>query len=159
MDHKAFFLKVWEKEAPATRKVLARIPEGSEYRPDPKSRTAREIAWLIVREELALADGLEKGVFEWAEVPAPASMKEVLATYDGHHDEATRRLQAVDAGRWEQKVPFMYQGQEVMSEPGFESAWGFLLDMVHHRGQLATYLRPMGSTVPQIYGPSADEPM
>jgi hypothetical protein len=24
---------------------------------------------------------------------------------------------------------------------------------------LSTYLRPMGSTVPQIYGPSADEPM
>jgi uncharacterized damage-inducible protein DinB len=28
----------------------------------------------------------------------------------------------------------------------------------HHRGQLATYLRPMGSKVPSIYGGSADEP-
>jgi uncharacterized damage-inducible protein DinB len=27
---------------------------------------------------------------------------------------------------------------------------------VHHRGQLSTYLRPMGSPVPSIYGPSAD---
>ncbi len=27
---------------------------------------------------------------------------------------------------------------------------------VHHRGQLSTYLRPMGGTVPSIYGPSAD---
>jgi uncharacterized damage-inducible protein DinB len=27
---------------------------------------------------------------------------------------------------------------------------------VHHRGQLSTYLRPMGGTVPGIYGPSAD---
>ena len=53
----------------------------------------------------------------------------------------------------------MYQGQEVMSEPGYDNAWGFLLDMIHHRGQISTYLRPMGSTVPQIYGPSADEPM
>ncbi len=159
MDQKSFFLKIWEKEAPATRKVLSRIPEGSDYRPDSKSRTAREIAWLIVREEIALADGLEKGVFEWTEVPAPASMKDVLATYDRHHDEATRRMLAIDAPRWEQKVPFMYQGQEVMSESGFESAWGFLLDMIHHRGQLSTYLRPMGATVPQIYGPSADEPM
>jgi hypothetical protein len=33
-----------------------------------------------------------------------------------------------------------------------------LLDIVHHRGQITTYLRPMGSTVPQSYGPSADEP-
>ena len=30
---------------------------------------------------------------------------------------------------------------------------------VHHRGQLSTYLRPMGSKVPQIYGGSADNPM
>ncbi len=159
MDQKALFMKFWEKEAPATRKVLSRIPEGSDYRPDPKSRTAREIAWLIVREEIALADGLEKGAFEWAEVPAPATMKEVMATYDKHHDDVTRRLHAVEAERWEGKVPFIYEGQEVMSELGYDNAWGFLLDMIHHRGQVSTYLRPMGSTVPQIYGPSADEPM
>ena len=29
---------------------------------------------------------------------------------------------------------------------------------IHHRGELATYLRPMGSKVPQIYGGSHDEP-
>jgi uncharacterized damage-inducible protein DinB len=29
---------------------------------------------------------------------------------------------------------------------------------IHHRGQLAAYLRPMGSKVPAIYGGSADEP-
>jgi len=159
VDQKALFLKFWEKDAPATRKVLSRIPEGSDYRPDPKSRTAREIAWLIVREEIALGDGLGKGVFEWAEVAAPPTMREVLETYDRRHDDITRRLHALDAARWEQNVPFVYQGQEVMSAPGYENAWGFLLDIIHHRGQLSTYLRPMGSTVPQIYGPSADEPM
>jgi uncharacterized damage-inducible protein DinB len=159
MDEKAHFLRFWEKEAEATRKVLSRIPEGSTYRPDPKSRTAREIAWLIASEEIALADGLEKGAFEWKEVPAPATMKEVLDTYDRHHDAITKRLQAIGSARWEGKVPFIYQGQQVMNEPGTESAWGFLLDIVHHRGQLSTYLRPMGAKVPQIYGPSADEPM
>ena len=61
MDDKALFLQFWDKESAATRKVISRIPEGSDYRPDPKSRTAREIAWLIVREETVLADGLEKG--------------------------------------------------------------------------------------------------
>jgi uncharacterized damage-inducible protein DinB len=159
VDQKTLFMKVWEKEGPATRKVLSRIPEGSNYRPDPKSRTAREIAHLIVREEMALAAGIEKGFFEWEETPAPPTMKAVMDLYDRHHDEVTRKLQAVDAAGWEKKTPFIYQGQEVMSETGFESAWGFLLDMIHHRGQISTYLRPMGSTVPQIYGPSADEPM
>ena len=27
---------------------------------------------------------------------------------------------------------------------------------VHHRGQLSSYLRPMGAKVPGIYGPSGD---
>jgi uncharacterized damage-inducible protein DinB len=159
MDEKALFLKFWEKEGAATQKVLSRIPEGSDYRPDPKSRTAREIAWLIVREEIVLAEGLEKGTLEWAEVPAPATMKEVLAAYDRQHDALTKRLQALDVKKWEGKVPFMYQGQEVMSETGYGNAWGFFFDIIHHRAQISTYLRPMGSTVPQIYGPSADEPM
>ncbi len=39
----------------ATRKVIARIPQAkSDYRADPKARNAREIAWLIVQEEISL---------------------------------------------------------------------------------------------------------
>lgn len=159
MDQKALFLHHWEKEATATRTVISRIPEGSDYRPDPKSRPAREIAWLIVREEIVLAQGLQKGALEWTEVPAPATMKEILETYDRQHDELTRGLKALSPAEWERKVPFLFQGQEVMSETGYGSAWGFLFDIVHHRGQISTYLRPMGAKVPQIYGPSADEPM
>ncbi|HVH86828.1 MAG TPA: DinB family protein [Terriglobales bacterium] len=159
MNSKEFFLKFWDKEATATRKVIERIPEGSNYRPDPKSRTAREIAWLIAREEIVLADGLEKGQLEWAEVPAPPTMKEVAAAYDRGHKHASGKLHALDAALWDARVPFMWKGQVVMNEMAYDNAWGFLLDIIHHRGQLATYLRPMGSTVPQIYGPSADEPM
>lgn len=28
---------------------------------------------------------------------------------------------------------------------------------IHHRGQLSSYIRPMGGRVPSIYGPSADD--
>ena len=36
---------------------------------------------------------------------------------------------------------------------------GFLSNhSIHHRGELTTYLRPMGSKVPSIYGGSYDEP-
>lgn len=159
MDHKELFVNFWEKEAPATRQVIARIPEDSEYRPDPKSRTAREIAWLIVAEQMALVDGLERGAIEWAELPAPSSMKEIIDSYDALHANASTRLRAMTPEQWEQPVPFMFGGAEAMRSPRHEMAWGFLLDMIHHRGQLSTYLRPMGAKVPQIYGPSADEPM
>ena len=45
MDERSLFTQFWTKEAKTTRNVLARIPEGSDYKPDPKSRTARQIAW------------------------------------------------------------------------------------------------------------------
>lgn len=154
---KELFLKFWEKEADTTRKVLSRIPEKSDYRPDPKSRPAREIAWLIVRESLVLVEGLEKGTLEWAEVPAPATMKDVLDAWD--RGNLVKRMQAVDSARWDGRVPFMMGGQQVMNETAIDNAFGFLFDIIHHRGQITTYLRAMGSTVPQIYGPSADEPM
>ena len=86
-------------------------------------------------------------------------MAEILAVYDRRHPELTKAMQAIPPARWDEPVPFMWGGQEVMKEPAFDMAWGFLLDAIHHRGQLSTYLRPMGSKVPQIYGPSADEPM
>jgi len=159
MDEGALFVKFWEKEGAATRKVLSRIPEGSDYRPDPKSRPAREIAWLIVREEIALGEGLRKGVLEWTEVPAPKTMKEVLDAYDGSHDALAKQFRGMDGASWQKRVPFLYQGQEVMNETASDNAFGFLFDIIHHRGQISTYLRAMGSTVPQIYGPSADEPM
>jgi uncharacterized damage-inducible protein DinB len=112
MDQKEFFLKHWQKEAAATGKVISRVPEGSTYKPDPKARTAREIAWLIVREEAALVEGLERGVFEWTEVPAPANVKDVIAQYEREHDALTKRLQAIPSSRWEEQLPFMWGGQE-----------------------------------------------
>jgi hypothetical protein len=153
------FLRLWAKELTTTRKVLERIPEGSDYRPDPKSRTAREIAWLIVREQIALVDGLERGEIRWTEVPAPATMAGVLALDDEHRPGMVDRLKALPAPAWEIPVPFTFDGNVIMTETGIESGWTFLLDVIHHRGQLSAYLRAMGSTVPQIYGPSADEPM
>src|SRR5262245_26924219 len=160
MDEKALFVKFWEKEAPATRKVIARIPEArSDYRADPKARNAREIAWLIVQEEIALVEALEKGVFDWVEISTPSTVQEVLDIYDLRHEDLTKRLSALDVEKLEGQVPFMMDGKEAFRDTGYAMAWGVLFDLIHHRGQLSTYLRPMGSTVPAIYGPSADESM
>jgi uncharacterized damage-inducible protein DinB len=153
VDDKSLFAEFWSNEAKTTSKVLSRIPEGSDYRPDPKSRTAREIAWQIVGEEKMLIDALESGAAGWAPAPAPATMKEVCDTYDTQSVDIVRRLQALPAARWDGMLEFF--GHQ---RPASPMAWSFLFDIVHHRGQITTYLRPMGSTVPQVYGPSADEP-
>ncbi len=41
-------------------------------------------------------------------------------------------------------------------QPIGEFLWFILFDAIHHRGQLSTYIRPMGGQVPAIYGPSGD---
>jgi len=92
-------------------------------------------------------------------MPAPATVTEIVTQYDRQHDALTSRLQAIAGPRWEDNLPFLFNGQEVMKETGYEMAWGFLLDQIHHRRQLSTYLRPMDAKVPPIYGPSADESM
>jgi uncharacterized damage-inducible protein DinB len=153
MNEKALFTKFWTDEAKTTHKVLARIPEGSDYRPDPKSRTAHEIAWQIVCEEKMIIEALESGKVEWAPPPTPATMKEVVEAYGTQSDTMADRWNALPAERWDGTLEFF--GRE---RPAAPMAWGFLFDIVHHRGQITTYLRPMGSTVPQIYGPSGDEP-
>ena len=153
MDEKALFTNFWTQESTTTRKVLARIPEGSAYRPDPKSRTAQEIAWQIVCEEKMIIEALESGKAEWAPPPMPASMKEVLAAYEKQSAAMEQRWGSLPEARWEGSLEFF--GSQ---RPASPMAWNFLFDIVHHRGQITTYLRPMGSTVPQVYGPSGDEP-
>jgi uncharacterized damage-inducible protein DinB len=153
MDERALFTKFWTQESKTTRNVLARIPESSDYRPDPRSRTAQEIAWQIVCEEKMLIDALESGKAEWAPPPMPDSMRDVLAEYERQSAEVLKRWDALPHAKWDGSLEFF--GSE---RPASPMAWSFLFDIVHHRGQITTYLRPMGSTVPQIYGPSADEP-
>ena len=153
MDERSLFTGFWEQESKATSRVLSRIPENSDYRPDPKSRTAHEIAWQIVCEEKMIIDALETGKAEWAPAPPPATMKELCDAYDRQSTEIVRRWASLPAAKWNGTLEF-FGGQR----PAAPMAWSFLFDIVHHRGQITTYLRPMGSTVPQVYGPTADEP-
>jgi uncharacterized damage-inducible protein DinB len=153
VDDRALFTNFWTKEAKTTQKVLSRIPEGSDYRPDPKSRTAQEIAWQIVCEEKMLIEALETGTAQWAPPPMPATMKEVIDTYAQQSAKIVDRWNALPDERWNGTLEFFGS-----KRPASPMAWSFLFDLVHHRGQITTYLRPMGSTVPQIYGPSGDEP-
>jgi uncharacterized damage-inducible protein DinB len=153
MDEHALFTGFWEKESETTRRVLARIPEGSTYRPDPKSRTASQIAWQIVCEERTIIEGLETGTLGWSGLPQPETMAELLTVFDAQRADVIARWKALPPERWNGTLDLF--GRQ---RPASAMAWSFLFDIIHHRAQITTYLRPMGSTVPQVYGPTADEP-
>ena len=153
MDEQALFTKFWTDESKTTLKVLTRIPESSDYRPDPKSRTAKEIAWQILCEERMIVEALETGTLAWNPPPMPATMKDVVTEYEKHSAAMGKRWSDLPTERWNGKIEFFGHDREASA-----MAWSFLFDIVHHRGQITTYLRPMGAKVPQIYGPSGDEP-
>ena len=153
MDEKSLFTKFWANESKTTAKVLGRVPESSDYRPDPKSRTAQEIAWQIVNEEKMIIEALETGNVAWAPGSMPKSMKDVVSTYEKQSADIVKRFGALPQEKWDGDLEFFGHPRSASA-----MAWSFLFDIVHHRGQISTYLRPMGSKVPQIYGPSGDEP-
>lgn len=153
MKEQELFTKLWSHETKTTLKVLSRIPEGSTYRPDPASRTAQDIAWQIVCEERMLIDAMESGVTAWNPAAAPATMREVVSAYEELSKTLPTRFETLSADKWNGELEFFGK-----KRPASGMAWSFLFDIVHHRGQISTYLRPMGAKVPQIYGPSHDEP-
>jgi uncharacterized damage-inducible protein DinB len=153
---RAMMLDGFVREADVTKKVLAAVPDAqSHYKPDPNARTAKELAWHIVNTDIQFLDGIADLNFKM-ENPEhkPQTSAQVVAWYDEQVKRAVARVAAMTA---EQLVtPIGFFG--VFNLPAV-AYLGFLNNhSIHHRGELATYLRPMGSKVPSIYGGSYDEP-
>ena len=145
-------------ERPAFIRVLKAIPnERSDYRPDPKARTAIELAWLLALCEEALLNLVSTGVTEWKESAPSANLATIIESYERNSGEVNERMERLEPSAWEKKVRMMVGGN-AWEDTLSQMVWGFLFDAIHHRGQLSTYLRPMGGKVPSIYGPSADDP-
>jgi uncharacterized damage-inducible protein DinB len=152
-------LAIRKRERKAFVNVLKAVPQARmDYRPDPKSRTAGELAWLIAFEDSALLPLVETGSVEWKEVPGPGTVAAIVSTYERNAAAVDAALAGLDDAAWGKKVKMFFGSPEAWEDTLENMVWGFLMDAVHHRGQLTTYLRPMGSRVPSIYGPSADDP-
>jgi uncharacterized damage-inducible protein DinB len=161
MTNRESFLQIWGMEAPVTRRLLAAVPEGNiAYRPDPKSRTAIELTGFVAGHAPILAALLRTGEVRGAPSAAPGSIKEAAAVFASVQPQVEQALSSVDEKTWEQKIGHIYgsDGSVFLSGPVGTLAWTTLFDLIHHRGQLSTYIRPMGGKVPSIYGPSADDP-
>ncbi len=159
MTNLEFCIARRKAELPAFVRVLKAVPQGRlDYRPDPKARTAAELAWLLAAEEAALVSLLDTGTVEWKEQTPPARVDEIVAAFERNGAAVNERLERLDEAGWQKKGRFLMGGGPAWEDTIGEFVWGFLFDAVHHRGQLSTYLRPMGGKVPSIYGPSADDP-
>lgn len=154
------FHHVWTRENATTRKVLHAIPaERAEFRPVEGLKNARELSFIFASSQLMMASALD-GSWKWpAEFPkAPATLAEVQATYDRSTEVLRKAIKGATDARLDETVTFFVAPKQQGEVPVGGFCWIMLLDTIHHRGQLSTYLRVMGAKVPSIYGPSADEP-
>lgn len=147
------------RELETTRKVLSAIPDARiDYRPDPAARTAWELAWHLVSMDIHFLDGIADFKLN-LDVPKeknePQSVAELVAWYDTNFKRAAERIRALTPEQLLTPIDFLGAFQL----PAVTYLAFFNNHRVHHRGQLSTYLRPMGSKCPAIYGASFDEPV
>ena len=153
-----YLLPTVEREYKTTRKVLAAVPaDRQDYRPHPVSRSGFELAWHIVSGEVWFLDRISRGEFAPGEEQMPSQTKtvaDILEWYDQSLPGLIGQLKALTDEQLARPIPFF----GTINEPAVAYLSFMLSHTVHHRGQLAAYLRPMGGKVPDIYGGSADEP-
>jgi uncharacterized damage-inducible protein DinB len=151
-----FFCERHRVESATTAKVLRAIPADMlSYRTHPGSSTAGTTAWTIVR-CLQVSNHLTH--FDSAEVPSTLHPDKdaLLAEFYSCAEGLQNQLVTIDQTDWHKERKVTSDGVVILQQPLGQILWLFLFDGIHHRGQLSAYLRPMGATVPSIYGPSAD---
>jgi uncharacterized damage-inducible protein DinB len=150
------FFQIWDREQPKFDRVFEALsPNRLDYRPHPQSRSAAEMVTLLAREQEILCGMIDRGEVDFKATGAE-DFDEMLALWKKSTNELRNRLKTLDEAGWARPVKFYMGGKVINEAPTNTLLWGFLLDMIHHRGQLSTYIRPMGGKVPSIYGPSAD---
>jgi uncharacterized damage-inducible protein DinB len=157
MSTREFFIKQFKAERPKFLKVIRALPEGQlDYKPHERSSSAGMIAWFLVMELRALVDMVKTRENHWQQPKGPATAAAIAAEYEKAADEMEAALASSDDATWEQDCKMYVGGKLLRTAPLGETVWDFFFDALHHRGQLTSYIRPMGGKVPSIYGPSGD---
>jgi uncharacterized damage-inducible protein DinB len=156
-----YFAKMFDREIANTVKVLRAVPsDRRDYKPDEKSRTAWELATHLAGSDLWFLDSVCDAAFvydpevENKRTAGLNTIDDLVEFYKREYSKRIHRLRSTPGEQLAKEVDFFGTAKE-------PSIWFLGLANnhgIHHRGQLMTYLRAMGSKVPAIYGGSADEP-
>jgi len=159
LSEKEYFVKVLEGESGAFKRVIEATPiDKLDHTPHEKSRTAGSLLSQIVIQPEVMLSILNTGKPEFN---AHMAEEKALTTEQMSEDFSKRMTDLANAVKlatdevWQTPAVMEGSGMKWETTRG-DMIWGFLFDMVHHRGQLSTYLRPMGGKVPMIYGQSGD---
>jgi uncharacterized damage-inducible protein DinB len=151
-----YTLPIVQGEHRTTRAVIEAIPEKNlDYKPDPHSKTAMELAWHIAASEHRFFSGIVNGAFDFSPIHRPDSVTTgplIAEWFAESFAKNAEKLQALSGEQLAKSIDF----RGIFHRPAVVFLTTTMNHSVHHRGQLSTYLRAMGSKVPAIYGESFD---
>lgn len=151
-----------DREVPATRKALERVPVTPAFAPHPKSMSLGDLAPHVAQLPLfgmAVVTQPALDFADWKHPPVKLeSGPQLAAAFDGFIAQLRAALGGVPDSAWTEPWKLTWKGQVLFEGPRFIAyRQMFLNHLVHHRAQLGTYLRLNGVPVPSTYGPTADE--
>lgn len=149
-------LPAQKTEHRTTKAVIEAIPLAKgDYRPDPNSKSAIELAWHIVAAEHRFLAGISAGAFDFTPIHRPETVKNSVEIANWFEQSFTSNFQKLTTLTAEQAVKIMdFRG--LFELPAVTYLRFSLNHTIHHRGQLCAYIRAMGGKVPAIYGESYD---
>jgi uncharacterized damage-inducible protein DinB len=157
-NFRQFYQECFEAEKPKFIRVMKAVPaDQASYRPHPRSTSAGDLVWLLATELGDACELVDRGEVSYLARPAP-TVSEAVAAYERNAEDLGKRVATLDDARWDSTARLLLDGKVAWETSLGDMLFGFLFDAIHHRGQLSSYLRPMGARVPSIYGPSADDP-
>jgi uncharacterized damage-inducible protein DinB len=151
-----FEMPILQREHATTKQVIESIPAGKmDYRPDANSKTAMEIAWHVVAAEERFLSGIAAGEFSFEPIHQPENVKTATDIAKWYEESFKKNSEQISKLPGEKLVKLLdFRG--VFQMPAVAFLDFTMRHMIHHRGQMATYLRPMGGKVPAMYGESFD---
>ena len=159
-------LPEFDHEMANTRKTLERVPEDKfGWKPHEKSMSMGRLATHVAELTGWVATTLETESLDFAPPGAPpyqpkiaASRPGLLAIFDKNAAAARAALAAAGDAQLMVTWTLLGGGKTIFSMPRVAVLRGMVMNhLIHHRGQLAVYLRLNDVPVPALYGPSADE--
>jgi uncharacterized damage-inducible protein DinB len=161
-----WFVAELDAEARRTRRALERVPDGKhDWAPHERSMPLGRLAMLVSgmpgwismilgQDELDLNP---PGGGSNMSHKALRTAQELVHAHDEGVKGARAALLATSEGHLTKPWKLLVSGKVVSADPRTVVLRDTFMHLSHHRGQLTVYLRMVGSTVPAIYGPSADD--
>ncbi len=156
MTNQKFFVESLLAEVAGTARLIRAVPqENWSFTHHERQRTAQQLIGHMVPHIDDVLEVLNDGQMNHRWFVDYATPEEAASHFEAVCQQVAEKVATIDDATWYEKIcPMKINGNTVYEVPTFRLAWMMYTDLIHHRGQLSTYIRPMGGTMVPVYGPT-----